>query len=88
MRTPLFKALTLLVLAATCAIALADTPTRVGRISLTQGQVTIGGEQGEESNAAVVNWPSVSRSFRISAARDRAVSTAGSICAMSSGFTR
>ncbi len=61
MRTPILKTLTVLVLLASCAVALAETPTRVGRISLTQGQVTIGGEQGEESANALVNWPVTSR---------------------------
>ena len=39
----------MLALLATCsALALAQTPGRVGRISLAQGQVNIGGEVGEQ----------------------------------------
>ena len=35
----------------------ADPPARVGRVALTQGQVTIGSDVGAEMMAAQVNWP-------------------------------
>ena len=72
MSTSFFKAVTLLALAACCALANAqtdDAPTRVGRISLAQGQVTVGGEPGEESSPALVNWPITSRN-QVTTARD------------------
>lgn len=72
MSTPFFKAVTLLALAACSALAHAqtdDAPTRVGRISLAQGQVTVGGEPGEESSPALVNWPITSRN-QVTTARD------------------
>ena len=34
-----------------------EPPGRVGRVSLVQGKVEIGGAIGSESNAALVNWP-------------------------------
>ena len=44
-----------------------EPPGRVGRVSLVQGQVEIGGaigtEGGAESSAAVVNWPITTRSL-------------------------
>jgi hypothetical protein len=61
MSTRFLHTVALVALAASCAFAQAQTPTRVGRISLTQGQVSIGGETGDETNAAVVNWPVTSR---------------------------
>ncbi|MDB5935799.1 MAG: hypothetical protein JWQ01_3143 [Massilia sp.] len=52
------KAVTLLACAVFSTLALAqETPARVGRVSLAQGQVSISGEAGDESNAALVNWP-------------------------------
>jgi hypothetical protein len=61
MRIPRFalKTLTLLAFAtlSTLAVADDDVPGRVGRISLTQGQVSIGGDVGAEMSAAQVNWP-------------------------------
>jgi hypothetical protein len=59
----------LVALAAACAFAQAQTPTRVGRISLAQGQVSISGEPGEETNAALVNWPVTSRN-QVTTGRD------------------
>ncbi|UUZ57000.1 FecR domain-containing protein [Massilia sp. H-1] len=53
-----------MILATASAFALADddTPSRVGRISLAQGQVDISGEQGDEAEPALVNWPVTSNS--------------------------
>jgi len=52
------KTAALMVLATASAFALAnDTPARVGRISLAQGQVGISGELGDETEPALVNWP-------------------------------
>lgn len=49
----------LLVFAAAGALAQAqeEPPSRVGRIALAQGQVSISGEVGEPAQAATVNWP-------------------------------
>lgn len=57
MRSPFFRAAALLALMAWSSLALADTPARVGRISLVQGSVTIAGEDGDEPSGALVNWP-------------------------------
>jgi hypothetical protein len=52
---------TALVLAFTTLSALAvaadEPPGRVGRVALTQGAVSIGGDLGGEMNPAQVNWP-------------------------------
>ncbi|AWL05429.1 DUF6600 domain-containing protein [Massilia oculi] len=40
-----------------------EPPGRVGRVSLVQGQVEIGGDVGAESSAAVVNWPVTTRNL-------------------------
>ncbi|MBC7454833.1 MAG: FecR domain-containing protein [Massilia sp.] len=69
MSTRILQSVTFAVLAAWSVLALAQTPTRVGRIAMTQGQVSIGGEQGEETNAALVNWPVTSRN-QITTGRD------------------
>ncbi len=61
MRSRFLNTVTFVVIAACSTLALAQTPARVGRISLSQGQVGIAGELGEETNAAVVNWPVTSR---------------------------
>lgn len=52
------KSATLLALAVCSTVALAqeDPPARVGRVSLTQGQVSVSSE-GEVANTALVNWP-------------------------------
>ncbi len=43
---------------------LAEAPGRVGRISLVQGKVDIGGDVGAESSPAqLVNWPITSRNL-------------------------
>ena len=69
MSTRFLRTITLAVLVACSTVALADTPTRVGRISMSQGQVSISGEQGEEANAALVNWPVTSRN-QVTTGRD------------------
>lgn len=69
MTTRILKTVTFAVLAAWSVLALAEAPARVGRISMAQGQVTVAGELGEESNAAVVNWPVTSRN-QITTGRD------------------
>jgi hypothetical protein len=57
MRLPVLKTATLLALAVCSTLALADDPpARVGRVALTQGQVSIT-SGGEAANAALVNWP-------------------------------
>lgn len=51
------KTATLLALAVCSTLALADDPpARVGRVALTQGQVSVS-SAGETANAALVNWP-------------------------------
>ena len=53
----MLKTATLLALAVYSTLALADDPpARVGRVALTQGQVSIS-SAGETANAALVNWP-------------------------------
>jgi len=57
MKPRLLKTATLLALAVFSTLALADDPpAQVGRISLTQGQVSISAE-GETASTALVNWP-------------------------------
>ncbi len=69
MTTRFIKAATLLACAVFSTLALAaDPPARVGRVALAQGQVSISGEQGDEVNAAQVNWPVTSHN-RITTAR-------------------
>ena len=69
MSTRFLRTVTLAVLAACSTLALADTPTRVGRISLSQGQVGISGEQGDETSAVLVNWPVTSHN-QVTTGRD------------------
>jgi hypothetical protein len=58
MSTRLLKTVTLLVFSALSAAALADDPpARVGRVALTQGQVSISGDLGEPADFAQVNFP-------------------------------
>jgi hypothetical protein len=57
MNLRLTKSATLLALAVCSTLALADDPpARVGRVALTQGQVSIS-SAGEAANSALVNWP-------------------------------
>ena len=71
MSTRFLRSAALVALAAFSSFAFADeeTPTRVGRVSLAQGQVSISAEQGEEAEAAVVNWPVTSRN-QVTTGRD------------------
>jgi hypothetical protein len=69
MSTRFHHILALLALSAACAFAQAQTPTRAGRISLAQGQVSIGGELGDEAEPAVLNWPVTARN-QITTGRD------------------
>ena len=69
MRFRLRNTVMLAILATCSALALAQTPGRVGRISLAQGQVNIGGEVGEQVDTAVVNWPVTSRN-QVTTGRD------------------
>ena len=69
MTTRFIKAATLIACAVFSTLALAaDPPARVGRVALAQGQVSISGEEGDEVNAAQVNWPVTSHN-RITTAR-------------------
>ena len=63
MTTRFIKAVTLLACAVFSTLALADPPARVGRISLSQGQVSISGEVGDQASAALVNWPVTSHNL-------------------------
>jgi hypothetical protein len=61
MRNRVLPSLTLLALAGLTSLALAadpgDVPAQVGRVALTQGQVSIADDVGAEMTAAQVNWP-------------------------------
>ncbi len=70
MNTPFLKSAALMLLVTASTFALADdTPTRVGRISLTQGQVGISAELGDETEPALVNWP-VTSNNQLTTGRD------------------
>lgn len=57
MKKTLIHTVTALALATLSTLALAQVPARVGRIALAQGNVTIAGDVGAASEAALVNWP-------------------------------
>ena len=57
MTTRFIQAVTLLACALCSTVALAEPPARVGRVSLSQGEVGISGEVGDPPGAALVNWP-------------------------------
>lgn len=57
MKHRLIHTVTALALATLSTLALAQVPARVGRIALAQGNVTIAGDVGAASDAALVNWP-------------------------------
>lgn len=59
MSNRVLKSALLLAFAAFGAIAQAqeEPPSRVGRIAVAQGQVSISGDTGEAAQAATVNWP-------------------------------
>ena len=55
--TRFIQVVTLLACTVLPTLALAEPPARVGRVSLSQGQVGISGETGDQVSAAQVNWP-------------------------------
>jgi hypothetical protein len=58
MSNRILKSAVLLAFTTLSALAVAaDPPARVGRVALTQGQVSIGGDVGGEMSRAQVNWP-------------------------------
>jgi hypothetical protein len=57
MKKTLIHTVTALALATLSTLALAQVPARVGRIALAQGNVSIAGDVGAASEAALVNWP-------------------------------
>lgn len=58
MRSPFLRAAVLLaLLAGSATAAAADTPARVGRLSLVQGPVSISGDDGQGQSEALINWP-------------------------------
>jgi hypothetical protein len=57
MTNRILKSAVLLAFTTLSALALADPPARVGRVALTQGQVSIGGDVGGAMSPAQVNWP-------------------------------
>jgi hypothetical protein len=61
MTTRFIKTMTLIACAVFSTLALADPPARVGRVSLSQGEVSIIGDAGAEAGAAAVNWPVTSQ---------------------------
>ena len=69
MTTRFIKAATLVACAMFSTLALAQDmpPARVGRIALAQGQVSISGEAGADTNAAPVNWPVTSHNRIVTA---------------------
>jgi hypothetical protein len=73
MSNPILKTAMLLAFTTLSALAVAadDPPARVGRVALTQGQVSIGGEIGTEMSPAQVNWPVTSGNMITAAAGAR-----------------
>jgi hypothetical protein len=58
MPNPILKSAVLLAFTTLSALAVAaDPPARVGRVALTQGQVSIGADAGGGMSPAQVNWP-------------------------------
>ena len=57
MNQRLIHTMTALALATLSTLALAQVPARVGRIALAQGNVTIAGDVGAASEAALLNFP-------------------------------
>ena len=55
--TRFIQAVTLLACTVLPTLALAEPPARVGRVSLSQGQVGISSAAGDQASAAQVNWP-------------------------------
>jgi hypothetical protein len=73
MPNPILKSALMLAFTTLSALAVAadDPPARVGRVALTQGQVSIGGDVGAEMNPAQVNWPVTSGNMLTTAAGAR-----------------
>ncbi|RJG08457.1 DUF6600 domain-containing protein, partial [Massilia cavernae] len=63
MRSPLLRTAALLALMTWSSVTLADTPARVGRVSLVQGPVTIDSEDSDGPADALVNWPVTSENI-------------------------
>jgi hypothetical protein len=64
MSTRFIKTVTLLACAVFSSLALAaDAPTRVGRVALAQGQVSISSDVSNVASVAQVNWPVTSRNL-------------------------
>jgi hypothetical protein len=80
MPNPILKTAVLLAFTTLSALAVAadDPPARVGRLALTQGQVSIGGDVGGEMNQAQVNWPVTSGNMLTTAAGARTELRVGS----------
>jgi len=74
----LLKSAMLLAFATLSTLAVADPPARVGRVSLTQGQVSIGAEAGSGTMPAQVNWPVTSGTLLTTAPRARTELRVGS----------
>jgi hypothetical protein len=80
MSNPILKSALLLAFTTLSALAVAadDPPARVGRVALTQGQVSIGGDVGAEMNPAQVNWPVTSGNMLTTASGARTELRVGS----------
>jgi hypothetical protein len=80
MSNPILKSALMLAFTTLSALAVAadDPPARVGRVALTQGQVSIGGDVGAEMNPAQVNWPVTSGNMLTTAAGARTELRVGS----------
>jgi hypothetical protein len=79
MRASLLKTAMLLAFTTLSAVAVAaDPPARVGRLAVTQGQVSIGGDVGGEMSPAQVNWPVTSGNTLFTAAGARTELRVGS----------
>jgi hypothetical protein len=80
MSNPILKTALLLAFTTLSALAVAadEPPARVGRVALTQGAVSIGGDVGAEMNPAQVNWPVTSGNMITTAAGARTELRVGS----------
>jgi hypothetical protein len=80
MSNPILKTAVLLAFTTLSALAVAadDPPARVGRLALTQGQVSIGGDVGAEMSPAQVNWPVTSGNMLTTASGARTELRVGS----------
>jgi hypothetical protein len=80
MSNPILKSAVLLAFTTLSALAVAadDPPARVGRLALTQGAVSIGGDVGAEMSPAQVNWPVTSGNMLTTASGARTELRVGS----------